>query len=106
MKLHSPTQYGSDIAEAAIQLCQQHWDGQPIRSVGITLSQLQPDSHYQLTLFDHHLKKDQLSKVFDEIHLKYGPAALLHASSLTSAGQAYHRAEKLAGITNNGGEQA
>ncbi|MCY7729248.1 DNA polymerase IV, partial [Bacillus safensis] len=71
--------------------------GQPIRSVGITLSQLQPDSQYQLSLFDHHLKKDRLSKVFDAIHMKYGPAALLHASSLTSAGQAYHRAEKIGG---------
>ncbi|WP_345807811.1 DNA polymerase IV [Bacillus pumilus] len=97
IKLHSPTQYGTDIADAAVQLCKQHWDGQPIRSVGITLSQLQSDSQYQLTLFDHHVQKDKLSKVFDAIHMKYGPAALLHASSLTSAGQAYHRAEKIGG---------
>ncbi|MGE6629429.1 DNA polymerase IV [Bacillus sp. NPDC077027] len=97
IKLHSPTQFGSDISEAAMKLCKQHWDGQPIRSVGITLSQLQSDRQYQLTLFDAHQKKEQLSQVFDAIHLKYGPAALLHASSLTAAGQAYHRAKKIGG---------
>ncbi|OIR61281.1 DNA polymerase IV [Bacillus sp. FMQ74] len=96
-KLDSPTHFGMDIFNAAVELFQQHWDGQPVRSIGITLSQLQSDRYYQLNLFELHQKKENLSKVFDEIHTKYGPASLLHASSLTKAGQANHRAEKIGG---------
>ncbi len=97
LKLDSPTNYGMDIFYSAYQLFQKHWDGSPIRSIGITLSQLQPANNYQLNLFDSQLKKENLNKALDFVYAKYGPAALIHASSLTNAGQAFHRAEKIGG---------
>ena len=97
VKLFSPTNFGMDIFHAAFQLFEKHWDGSPIRSVGVNLSQLQPAHDYQLNLFDVQIKKERISKALDSIYSKYGPKAIVRASSLTKAGQAYHRAEKVGG---------
>lgn len=95
--LSSPTNFGMDIFKPAFQLFRMHWDGLPIRSVGVALSQLQPADHYQLSLFDMTLKKERLSRAMDIIYAKYGPAAIVRAASLTDAGQAYDRAKKIGG---------
>lgn len=95
--LSSPTNFGMDIFKPAFQLFRIHWDGLPVRSVGVTLSQLQPADHYQLSLFDMTLKKEKLSRAMDAIYAKYGPAAIVRAASLTDAGQAYDRAKKIGG---------
>ena len=97
MKLSSPTNFDMDIFRPACRLFQKYWDGSPIRSVGVTLSQLQPANHYQLNLFDFQLKKENINKALDVVYAKYGPTAIIRASSLTEAGQAYHRAEKIGG---------
>ncbi|WP_085523445.1 DNA polymerase IV [Tuberibacillus sp. Marseille-P3662] len=96
-KLFAPTNFGMDIFQAAFELFCQHWDRLPVRSVGVALSQLEPDNVYQLNLFDRSIKKDNLNQAMDAIYAKYGPAALVHASSLTKAGQAFSRAEKIGG---------
>lgn len=97
MKLSSPTNFGMDVFKPAFRLFCTHWDGLPVRRVGVTLSQLQPADHYQLSLFDMTLKKENLSKAMDWIYAKYGPTAIIRASSLTDAGQAFIRAEKIGG---------
>ncbi|MDC3414476.1 DNA polymerase IV [Aquibacillus sp. 3ASR75-11] len=97
VKLASPTNFGMDIFQAAFKLFCAHWDGLPIRSVGITLSQLQPADFYQLSLFDFSLRKEHLSQAMDTIRSKYGPTALVRATSLTKSGQAFARAEKIGG---------
>lgn len=96
-KLWTPTHFGSDIFKAATTLFDQFWDGEPIRSVGISLSQLEPTYHYQLSLFDDFQEKERLSNVMDQVCAKYGPTALVHAASLTKAGQAFEHAEKIGG---------
>ncbi|MHC8426953.1 DNA polymerase IV [Bacillus velezensis] len=96
-KLVSPTNFGMDIFKAAVKLFKEHWNGEPVRSAGVSLSQLEPCDYVQLSLFDAQEKKISLGKVLDDIHERYGPASLLHAASLTEAGQAFHRAEKIGG---------
>ncbi|WP_028778171.1 DNA polymerase IV [Shimazuella kribbensis] len=85
------------IFHAAKQLFHQHWDGEPIRSLGISLGGLSPDSPIQLDLFTDRNKKRALGAVVDEIKERYGSTAILHAASLTSAGQAAERAKKIGG---------
>ncbi|MCJ7839390.1 DNA polymerase IV [Lederbergia sp. NSJ-179] len=97
LKLISPTHFDLDIFHAACQLFQKHWDGLPVRSIGVTLSQLQPAKHYQLNLFDFELKKEKIHQALDWVYAKYGPTAIVRASSLSEAGQAFHRAEKIGG---------
>ncbi|WP_099158433.1 DNA polymerase IV [Virgibacillus ndiopensis] len=97
VKLTSPTNFDMDIFHAALHLFRIHWNRLPVRSAGVTLSELQPADPYQLSLFDFSLKKEHLNEAMDYIYTKYGPTAIVRASSLTSAGQAYSRAEKIGG---------
>lgn len=97
IKLDHPTQLASDINQAAQALAYKHWNGLPVRSLGVTLSQLTSGKSRQLSLFDDPLPKENLAKVLDELHSKFGPTAIMHASSLLKAGQAKVRAEKIGG---------
>ncbi|MXQ53801.1 DNA polymerase IV [Shimazuella alba] len=85
------------VYHAAKQLFHQYWDGAPIRSVGVSLGGLSPESPMQLDLFADRSKQRALGAVVDELKDRYGSTAILHAASLTSAGQALERAKKIGG---------
>jgi DNA polymerase-4 len=97
MKLADATNHAADISAAARELFARHWDGLPVRSVGVTLSQLRPESTMQLLLFRDRVKERNLDAAIDRIKDKYGAAAIVKASSLTKAGLAYERAAKIGG---------
>lgn len=99
MKLAEPTNDGITIFKTANQLLKTHWDGLPVRSVGVTLSQLQQSTFFQFNLFnfDIELKRQRLNETLDSLFMKYGPTSVVRASSLTSAGQAFERAKKIGG---------
>ncbi|WP_010649698.1 DNA polymerase IV [Oceanobacillus massiliensis] len=97
VKLTTPTNFGMDIFKAAFKLFCTHWDRLPIRSAGITLSQLQSADSYQLSLFDFSMRKEELNQAMDIIRSKYGQTSIVRASSLTKSGQAFARAEKIGG---------
>ncbi len=97
MKLPFPTNFGTDLFKHALGLFQKHWDGLPIRSLGVNLSDLRPADQYQLRLFDSPIKKEQLGRAMDWVNAKYGSATLVRAASLLAAGQAYERAKKIGG---------
>ncbi|CQR48203.1 DNA polymerase IV [Paraliobacillus sp. PM-2] len=96
-KLATATHFGADIYQIAFSLFQKFWDGSPIRSVGITLGQLEKADSYQLSLFDRMEEKEKLSKAIDCMYEKYGPTAIVRASSLLEAGQVHERANKIGG---------
>ena len=97
MKLPEPTNLTNEVYEAAAALFKRNWDGQPIRKVGITLSQLVSDQEYQLTLFIDREQKLRLERVTDRIKEKYGNASIIRAASLKRFGQARERAQKIGG---------
>ncbi|WP_144460273.1 DNA polymerase IV [Siminovitchia fortis] len=92
-----PTNYDLDIFHAAYKLFIKYWDCQPIRSLGVSLSHLQPSHQYQIDLFDNYLYREQLNTALDSIWDKYGRTAIYRASSITNAGQAHERAHKIGG---------
>lgn len=92
-----PTNFDMDIFKAAYQLFLQHWDRQPVRSLGVSLTNLQASNCYQIDLFDNYLDREQLNHALDTIWNKYGRTAIFRASSLTRAGQASERAQKIGG---------
>src|SRR5690606_2748351 len=96
-KLDSPTNHMQRILAAVEQLFERHWDGEPVRSVGVSLTQLRADDEYQLDLFHDRERERKLDKTVDSIKERYGSAAIVRASSLTAAGQAYERANKIGG---------
>lgn len=92
------TNYGLDLYETAVPLFKTFWDGQPIRQVGITLTNLSSAAEKQLSLFDQGWEqKERIGAAMDSIHSRYGPASLVRASSLTRAGQVFERANKIGG---------
>ncbi|MEB3101224.1 DNA polymerase IV [Ferviditalea candida] len=97
MKLSDATNHGADVYRAAVKLLEKHWDGLPVRSVGVTLSQFSPDTQVQLHLFRDLDKERRLDSAIDAIKAKYGTVAVVRAASLTKAGQAYDRAGKIGG---------
>ncbi len=95
--LSVPTNYDLDIFNAAYKLLLKFWNKEPIRSLGVSISNLQPADNYQIDLFDNYSYREQLNTALDEIWDKYGRTALYRASSLTKAGQASERASKIGG---------
>lgn len=97
MKLPDPTNLTDEVFHAAKKLFKRHWDGLPIRKIGVTLSQLVSDQEYQLTLFNDREAKLALERTTDRIKEKYGSTAIMRASSLKASGQARDRAQKIGG---------
>lgn len=97
MKLPDPTNATKQVYESVMALFGRHWDHQPIRKVGVTLSGFIRDDEYQLTLFDERPKHQALEKATDEIKRRFGETAILRAVSLTTSGQAKQRAQMIGG---------
>ncbi|MGO4500070.1 DNA polymerase IV [Paenibacillus sp. 2RAB27] len=97
MKMPDPTNNTNAVYEAVKILFYRYWDKMPVRRVGVTLSNLVDDEGYQLTLFEDQVKSRALDKVTDKIKDRYGSAAIVRASSLTTAGQAADRSMKIGG---------
>ncbi len=64
-----------------------------VRSISVTLSNIEEDVNQQLSLFEaDNEKRRKLGFVMDGIRSKYGSKAILRAVSYTPAGTALHRA--------------
>ena len=98
MKLDDPTNVTNQVYRAALTLLQRHWDGHPVRKVGVSLSQFAHDDEYQISLFD--LDRDKamaLERATDAIKRKFGDASIIRAVSATDAGQALRRSTMIGG---------
>ena len=73
------------------------WNGEPVRSIGLRLSNLRSDDNVQLNLFEDVERKRKLGYVMDQIKQQFGLTAIFWASSLLPAGQAKIRAQKIGG---------
>lgn len=95
--LYHPTNNTLDVYASALTLFQRFWDGSPIRKISVGLSNLCSDKYVQLDLFQDVTRKRNLGYTTDWIKNKFGDTAIIYASSLTSAAQAFHRAAKIGG---------
>ncbi len=96
-KLPEPGSAASEIYPTARQLFHRHWDGRPVRALGITLSGFTDRRCEQLSFFNRREALDSLSAAADEIRGRFGPTALFRAASLTPGGQLFNRAELIGG---------
>ncbi|GKS10105.1 hypothetical protein YDYSY3_11050 [Paenibacillus chitinolyticus] len=97
MKLADPTQLTDTVYETAQLLFRKHWDGLPVRKVGVTLGDLVPDDQYQLLMFGDEERKIALERATDTIRQRFGSTAIMRAVSATPAGQAKDRSHKIGG---------
>jgi len=97
MKLAECTNDAMTLYQAACEVFDRHWEGTPVRSIGVQLGKLVSDQVYQLSLFDDKVKQRSLALCMDNIRAKYGNDSILRAVSLLPAGQARERARKIGG---------
>lgn len=82
--LGAPTQVSSRLASACFRLIRQHWDGSPIRSVGVQVSQLSFEKEaYQLSIFSmKEQKKAELERCIDTLRHRFGHWCIARAVTL------------------------
>ena len=65
-----------DIQEIALELAKKHWDGSPVRLLGVTVSNVvdKKDSVEQLSIFTYqkYAKEEPVLKVVEELKNKFG----------------------------------
>lgn len=99
MKMPFPTNATNHIYDIARTLFTRHWSGYPIRKIGVSLSQLEDDDEYQMSLFDFDDRERcrSLERATDAIKRKYGETSIIRAISLSPAGQIKERSNKIGG---------
>lgn len=94
------TSSSKKIIESVLRIFRSHYQGQPVRKIGINCGKLQYQTDLQLDLFEEAEKTIQqieLEKTIDKIREKYGYASLVHASSITRGGTAIKRSNLVGG---------
>lgn len=85
------------VYETVVYLFRTHWDEQAVRSVGMSITNLEPDDLYQMNLFEDLEKRRKLGYCMDRVRERFGSTSLFRASSITYAGQLHNRAGKIGG---------
>lgn len=82
MKLVNPTNVTSEIYQTSLEILDKGWRGEPLRLIGIRLSDFTQDNNKQLSLFDveKDLHNDKIQEVMDDISEKYGDGVIIPAS--------------------------
>ncbi|HEX7056004.1 MAG TPA: DNA polymerase IV [Bacilli bacterium] len=96
-KIADPTNITDEVYPVACEIFRLHWNGLPIRKIAVALTELVEDREYQLLLFTDREKKRRLERATDAIKERFGNSAIMRAISLTAAGQARDRAQKIGG---------
>ncbi|WP_281165653.1 Y-family DNA polymerase [Liquorilactobacillus sicerae] len=81
-----------------------YWHYEPLRRIGISLSQLSPKTGDQLNLFtpsEKQIKKVMFNQVIDQIRDRFGTSAIMYANSLVNGGTFRQRIGLVGG--HNGG---
>lgn len=97
MTLPRPSYLEHEVGAAVHALFLEHWKRMPLTHLHITLTGLSSDAVYQLDLFEDREKLISRAKTVDAIKDRYGPAAIIRASSLQKTAQAYERATQIGG---------
>ncbi len=87
-KLDSPTDVTDEIYETAVSLFRELWRGEPLRLLGIALSDVTREEYEQVSLFRDEKKERsrKLDAAMDQIRGKYGADAIFRGGA-TDAGR-------------------
>ncbi|KUO97436.1 DNA polymerase IV [Ferroacidibacillus organovorans] len=85
------------IYPTLLALLDQHWSGEGIRAISVSVDDLKTATDDQLSLFEDIPRRVELNRAIDLIHERYGKTSLYRATSLTAAGQLLLRSKKIGG---------
>lgn len=82
MKLMNPTNVTEEIYKMALLILKNGWRGEPLRLIGIRLSDFTTENHKQISFFDQEkdMHSNQIQEVLDHITDKYGDGVIIPAS--------------------------
>lgn len=84
-KLYSPTDCTFTIHHTACQLFDELWHGEPVRHLGIRVSELCKNDFFQPSFFEENIERQRrIDKAIDLIRLKYGTDAVFRSTFLHS----------------------
>ncbi|MGI5901913.1 MAG: DNA polymerase IV [Desulfitobacteriia bacterium] len=84
-KIFNPTDSTNDIYQIAVELFDEVWKGEPLRHLGLRVSELCTNSLIQPSLFDRDFEKRRaVDKTVDKIREQFGLQAVIRASFLQS----------------------
>lgn len=85
MKLDVPTDSTNTIYETAKKLFDEMWQGEPLRQLSVSLSDLLDNNFYQLSFFERDDRKEKLfDKAIDKIRDKFGQESVFRSCFLHS----------------------
>lgn len=84
-KLYNATDCTDEIWEIACELFNELWDSQPLRHMGLRVSELCQNDFYQTSLFGKDFdKRRKVDSAVDVIRAKFGPSAIFRSAFLHS----------------------
>lgn len=84
-KLYLPTNCTSVIHRIACELFEELWQGEPVRHLGVRVSELCRNDFFQPSLFEKNLEKQRrIDQALDTIRLKYGANSVFRSAFLHS----------------------
>jgi DNA polymerase-4 len=72
----------TQIHKVATALFDEHWDGRPLRLVGVSMSGLVSGAGHQRELFEADAHRRQMTEAVDSLRDKFGDSALVRAGAL------------------------
>lgn len=84
-KFYTPTDCTNAIHEIACELFDEMWKGEPIRHLGVRVSELYTNSFVQMSLFEKDIEKQRsVDRAVDQIRSRFGSRTIFRASFLHS----------------------
>jgi DNA polymerase IV len=85
-KIYYYTDSTKKIASVAYELFDELWKGEPLRHIGVRVSELSTNEFCQITLFEekNNAKNSALDKTIDNIRLRFGSKSVIRCSFLHS----------------------
>lgn len=86
--MEPPTDAADDLERHALRLFRKHWNGEPVRLLGIAVSKLVEKDHaaIQLDLFSYRVyeKRDRLEQAVEALKKKHGDSIVQKAKANTN----------------------
>ena len=84
-KFSSPIDCTNAIHELACELFDELWKGEPVRQLGVRVSELTQDNYHQLALFEKDYEKQRtVDRAVDSIRARFGNGSVFRSSFISS----------------------